>query len=118
RSIFWASRQRRAGAMPSSVRAACCLLLALTCMLACQAQPTPRLPLAPQRTETQDPPEPAAPEAVSVAALPEQDTIVYEFVDPERRNKLLASLSDLDTWTEERGRALNVAGLLVGVVID
>lgn len=109
------SCHRAVGATDLRSLVAVVVLLATSCMTA----PSP--PTAPSKA-----PEPAVTPTVAQAAVatpaaaaePPAPTMVYAFTDPGRKDRLAHGLGDLQAWTEQRGRELNVAGLFVGVVVD
>lgn len=105
----------------AGARAAWCravLAIAVGGALGCGApQPVSSPPAAPPTTGVEK-----SSVAVYSVQAPEpmlvQDQIEHVFTDPERKQKLTAALGDLDAWIQERGRALKLPGLVVGVVID
>ena len=63
------------------------------------------------------PPEPAK-NLPREAPPPAQNSVVYEFTEPERKARLTRGVSDLEGWLSQRGKEMNAVGLFVGVVVD
>ncbi len=62
--------------------------------------------------------EPAAAPQTRADEVVAHDSLEYEFTDPDRKQKLVGALEDMDSWLQQKGKALDLVGLLAGVVVD